>query len=63
MDKSPGVEMAKSIIYSQKRWGKLNISKEKLRDLVNKSLQEIGVAPYDNFGFEAVWNQVKSMLE
>ena len=63
MDKSPGVEMAKSIINAQKKWGKQNITKEKLRDLVNKNLQEIEVAPYDSFGFEAVWNQVKSMID
>lgn len=63
MDKSPGVEMAKSIIKSQKQWGKVDLTKERLRELVNKNLQEIGVAPYDRFGFEAVWNQVKSMIE
>lgn len=63
MDKSPGVEMAKSIIKSQKRWGKLDLTKEHLRELVNKNLQEIGVEPYDSFGFESVWNQVKSMMD
>lgn len=63
MDKSPGVEMAKSFIDSQKKWGNLDLTKEQLREVVNKSLQEIGVEPYDNFGFESVWNQVKSLID
>ena len=65
MDKSPGVELAKSIINSQKKWGNQNltITKDQLRELVNKIMQAIGAGPYDNFGFESVWNQVKSMLE
>ena len=63
MGKSPGVEMAKSIINSQKKWGNQKLTKEQLRELVNKNMQAIGAGPYDNFGFESVWNQVKSLLE
>ena len=62
MDKSPGVEIAKGIINAQKKWGKLDLTKEHLRELVNGILQGIGVEPYDSFGFESVWNQVNSMI-
>lgn len=62
-DNSPGVELAKGIINSQKKWGNGKITKEKLRDMVNDDLKKIKSNPYDNFGFESVWNQVKDLVE
>lgn len=62
-DNSPGVELAKGIINSQKKWGDGKITKEKLRDMVNDDLKKIKSTPYDNFGFESVWNQVKDLVE
>lgn len=49
--------------FRQKKWGNQSLTKDQLRELVNKNMQAIGAGPYDNFGFESVWNQVKSMLE